>query len=133
MRDDRALERRALRKVVDVGCDPMEDEPQDVRVAVPALAHELEPALKSHDVRLRREVLGELRIEQPRRADRQAGRGLREMAREEGLRAPERIVARHGCQRSTFGYVYADRRLALRKCGGHMRRANAHAIELKTA
>src|SRR5437762_49330 len=108
MRDDRALERRALREVVDLGCDPVEDEPQDVRVAVPALAHELEPALKSHDVRLRREVLGELRVEQPRRAGRQARRGLREMPREEGLCARERVVARPRRERSTFGYVDAD-------------------------
>src|SRR5947207_2958553 len=131
MRDDRALERCALRKVVDRGCDPMEDEPQDVRVAVPALAHELEPALKSHDVRLRREILGELRVEQPRRADRQACRGLREMAREEGPRARKRVVARQRRQRSAFGYVYAERRLAFSKGVGDMRRANARPIELK--
>src|SRR5205085_10905830 len=90
-------------------------------------------ALKLHDVGLRPEVLAELRVEQPRRADRQACRGLREMADEEGLRARERVVARLRRERPAFGYVYADRGLALPKGVGHVRRANAHAIELKAA
>src|SRR2546429_5752941 len=76
MRDDRALQRRALRKVVDPRRDAVEDEPQDVRVAVVALADEPESAPKAHDVRIGREILGELRIEEPRRADRETLRSL---------------------------------------------------------
>src|SRR5882672_12364548 len=93
MSDDRALECRPLREVVDIRRDPMEYEPQDIGIAIEALAHQLEAALESHDVRLGLQVLGELRIEQPRRADPQTRRRLREMPREEGRRPGERVVA----------------------------------------
>jgi hypothetical protein len=85
VRDDRAFERRALRKVVDVWGDAVEDEPQYVRVAVGPVADESESALESHDVRLGRQILGELWIEQPRRADPNARWRLGKVAREEGL------------------------------------------------
>jgi hypothetical protein len=63
VRDDRALERGALRKIVEaVRRDPMKYEPHHVGIAVVARADELEAALKLDDVRVRREILGELRI-----------------------------------------------------------------------
>jgi hypothetical protein len=85
VRDDRALEFRALRKLVDVRRDAMEDEPQEIRVAIAALADERELALEPHDVGLRLEEVGELGIEKPGRADREARRRFGEVAREEGL------------------------------------------------
>ena len=89
MRDDRALERRALRKVFYVWRDSVKDEPEDVGIAFVAAADDVEAALESHDVRIGREVFGQLRIEQPRVADTKTRRCLGEVAREEWLRARE--------------------------------------------
>src|ERR1700694_5826743 len=133
VRDDGAFERRATGKVVDVRRDAVEDEPQDVRVAVVALAHEREPALETEDVRVRLEVLGKLRIEQPRRADRKTRRRPREMTREEGLGLSERVVARLGGERTALGDMDPERVGTFRKGFGDMRGADAHAVELETA
>jgi hypothetical protein len=78
MRDDRALERRALREIVYVRREAMEYESEHIRVAVVAISGQRESALETHDVRLGRQIVGELRIEQPRVADPKAGRRLRE-------------------------------------------------------
>ena len=62
VRDDRALERRTLRKVVDLRRDAVEDKAKNVGIAVVAIPNQREAAPKPHDVRIRREVLGKLRI-----------------------------------------------------------------------
>src|SRR5437762_6954494 len=133
MRDDRALQRRALRKVVDPRRDAVEDEPQDVRVAVVALADEPESAPKAHDVRIGREILGELRIEEPRRADRETRRSLGKVTREERARLRQRVVARLWGERPALGDVDAERGFTLAECVRDVRRAHVHTGELKTA
>src|SRR5947207_758024 len=133
MRDDRALQRRALRKVVDPRRDAVEDEPQDVRVAVVALADEPESAPKAHDVRIGREILGELRIEEPRRADRETRRSLGKVTREERPRLRKRVVARLWGERPALGDVDAERGFTLAECVRDVRRAHVHTGELKTA
>src|SRR5206468_8612442 len=82
MSDDRAFERRALREVVDVRRDAVEHEPQDIGVALVALADQCEATLETENVRIRLEVLGKLWIEQPRGADRKTRGRVWEVARE---------------------------------------------------
>ena len=110
----------------------MEHKAQNVGIAVVAVPDEREAAPKTDDVRIRAEVFGELRIEQPRRADREPRRGLRKVTREERPRLRERIVARLWGERPALWDVDAERRFALVKCVRDVRRAHVHAGELKT-
>ena len=96
MRDDRALEGRALREVIDLRSDAVEDEAQDVRVAVVAVAEEREAAPEANDVRLWCEIVGELRIEEPRRAERDPRGSLRKVTREERSRLREGVITGFG-------------------------------------
>src|SRR5437762_13507492 len=126
MSDDRALEGRALRELVEVRSDAMKDEPQHVRIAVLAVSGEDEASLESDDVRFGVEIFGELRIEQPRRADPHTRRRLWEMAREKWLRAPERVIARVRSERSALGDVDAESRIAVAKRVADVSRASPH-------
>src|SRR5438552_17286824 len=132
MSNDRALQRRALRKLVDIRFDAMEDESENGGVTVVAIADELEATLESNDVRFRPEVVAELWIEQPRRAGRKTRRRVGEMACEEWLSSRERVVACPGRERSALRYVDVERRLAGVRRVAHSRPARVPAVELKT-
>ena len=86
----------------------MEDESEYGGVTVVALVDELEATLESNDVRLGPEVVGELWIEQPRRAGPKTRRRLGEMACEEWLSPRERVVACLGRERSALRYVMSS-------------------------
>src|SRR6266536_1828803 len=96
--DERPLERRSLRQLAEVRLEPVEDELEDIGVGLVALVDELEAPLEADDVGVRRQIRGEGRIEQPRRAHRDAVleelRGMRErrIARRREERARGRDV-----------------------------------------
>src|SRR5690606_6431073 len=102
--DDRALEHGAARQLVERGGQGTEHEPQHLDIGVYPfrllVGLQLEPPLESDDVRVLRQVLQQLWVEQPGTAGELRVVVIRKVAREERARLVERRVDRLGSQRS---------------------------------
>src|SRR5439155_20192533 len=109
------------------------DDSGDVRAAGVALPGGPDSRTDGRARRIGRGVLGERRIEEPRRAERDARRGLGKVTREERPRLLQRVVARLWGERPALGDVDAERGFTLAECVRDVRRAHVHTGELKTA